>query len=205
MYTDKVFIRSELQLENRSKDFLKVCDILKNLEIDYFLQGGVLLGAVRDQGFIPWDWDVEISILHEKLLPNFEKILTRLLLEGFKISKVLTDDGQIKVDFYGSELEEVTGFTIFTWSYCANGDYYHRRKLKIPGKYLKNFSLIKLCGIYHKTPNNVEKYLEYQYGDWQTPLKTDNKSLYLNKDFSGITIAVILKNFAKKYIKRYLG
>lgn len=44
------------------KDFDKIC---KKLDIDYFVYGGTLIGAVKFNGFVPWDDDIDIAMLRE--------------------------------------------------------------------------------------------------------------------------------------------
>lgn len=47
---------------NILKAFLEVCD---RLSLHYYLLGGTLLGAVRHQGFIPWDDDIDVGMPRE--------------------------------------------------------------------------------------------------------------------------------------------
>lgn len=55
------------------KDFIKVCD---DNNIEYFLDGGTLIGAVRHEGFIPWDDDIDVIMLkdqHDKFIKVMEE------------------------------------------------------------------------------------------------------------------------------------
>ena len=71
--TDEVLKRLQHELLLMLIDVKYVCD---KYNIDYMLSGGTMLGAIRHQGFIPWDDDIDIMMLrheYEKFVDKFEK------------------------------------------------------------------------------------------------------------------------------------
>ena len=54
------FDRNKKQLSERNQTLQKIKKVLDNLKITFFLEGVVLLGAVRNKNFNKWDHDVEI-------------------------------------------------------------------------------------------------------------------------------------------------
>jgi len=81
-YTDPVV--RELQL--KELDILKdTITIMDRIGVKYYLSAGTLLGAVRHQGFIPWDDDIDIMMPRndyekfvrevDRYLPDYYKLL----------------------------------------------------------------------------------------------------------------------------------
>lgn len=64
--------------------------VCRQHDIDYWLDGGTLLGAVRHGGFIPWDDDIDIAMMKEDL-PRFVKAAIAELPEWLFVQTPDTD------------------------------------------------------------------------------------------------------------------
>ena len=56
------------------EQFAKVCD---RHDIDYTLDGGSLLGAIRHKGYVPWDDDIDVALMRDQ----YEKFLKYAKME----------------------------------------------------------------------------------------------------------------------------
>lgn len=69
---------------------LELDRVCRENDIDYFLGGGTLLGAVRHGGFIPWDDDIDV-MMTRKNFDKFEAIAPLSLGEEFFYQSSRTD------------------------------------------------------------------------------------------------------------------
>lgn len=69
------------------RELIRVCELL---HIPYFAVYGTAIGAIRHQGFIPWDDDIDIGMLRKDFTIFMEKA-PELLAEGFTLQYRKTD------------------------------------------------------------------------------------------------------------------
>jgi hypothetical protein len=78
------------------KNLKSLIDILTENKINYWICHGTLLGIIRDNQLIPWDHDIDIGVIENKI----NRIIFPLIMKrkGFKEIKktFLEDDGMMK-------------------------------------------------------------------------------------------------------------
>lgn len=194
----KVRDRTKDELLVRKKEFLKICNILDILKINYFLTSGILLGAVRDNDFIKWDWDIELSVFSNEFLPKIDLISNKLKQANFEIEKIIRNKDNSKIDFIGFYPKKITAYTIYAYQYSKIRDVYWRKELTIPSKFLKKLSKFNFLGRQFNCPLYLNEYLTFVYGDWKKPLRTSNKKVYLTKSYKKKTL------FFTIYMEKFL-
>lgn len=92
MKEDNVNTRNHLAHQQALLSMLQEFDrVCKVLDIPYVLFAGTMLGAVRHQGFIPWDDDLDIMMLradYDRFLAEAEQVLDR---EKFYLQKEFSE------------------------------------------------------------------------------------------------------------------
>lgn len=74
------------RLQDAERDILRVVDRLcRENGIDYFIDSGTCLGAVRHGGFIPWDDDTDIGMSYEDYR-RFLEIAPKALPRGYSLA-----------------------------------------------------------------------------------------------------------------------
>lgn len=158
-------------LENLRKTARYVFRILDLCHVRYWLEGGSLLGAVRNHDIIPWDYDVDIGIYQDDIekcewLKNSRK-QSVIDSDGFVWEKATEGDffrvhysptNHMHVDIFPFYVRDGGVMTKNTWFTM------HKQDCEFPETYLKPLTKILFAGVYAAAPNNATKFLELKFG-----------------------------------------
>jgi hypothetical protein len=160
----------EPQLARRGRGLAQIKDILDAAGIPFIVEGGVLLGAVREGDFLPWDNDVDVAVRSEDLVPRAAEVVDRLARSGFQARIADPDPRNFKIAAAGYD----THYEVCGW--FLRGRWRRRRHYKMPAPFFDRTTTVRLHGVDYPCPDPPVGYLEFFYGDWRTP-RRDGRSL----------------------------
>lgn len=137
----------------------------------FWLTGGSLLGAVRNNDFIAWDDDVDMDMLEKDFVQIMYKLKEDLISVGFVVRLIDTKEYP-KMSFFKY------GQKISLGALHRRGDYLIRPHYRYPAKYFNRKKTIVFKAMEFSIPSPVDGFLTYVYGDWRTPKKAEDEDEY---------------------------
>ena len=173
----------------------KIKKILESLSVHYWIEGGTLLGAVREKKLIEWDHDLDMGVVNisnkiiQKLISKLKKEFY-VSVKNFNSTEGNWDLGKYRVIkvyprkyfFFKEKLcldifiyylgsipnEEKEVYKYVVWGKNA----YHKRH------FFDKLEQIDFYGQLINVPSNYKEFLKVKYGpDWETPKKRWNVAL----------------------------
>jgi phosphorylcholine metabolism protein LicD len=190
----------KITLSNKNKEIAEslLIDVAKSLDIlsvNYWLEGGTLLGIKRESRLLPWDNDLDLSINSSEvskiddLIINLKSKNLRVRVRKFDSTSEFFNKGDIRI----IKIRNKRFFNLLKGSVCLEIFVKYPKKentywmignttKNVPSKYYAKQQTIKFKDYLFSIPMLTEEYLTYRYGDWKRPVKewntfTDDKAL----------------------------
>lgn len=176
-------------LSSARKILFSITSIFDQNHIPYHLEGGALLGIVRDKDLLPWDNDIDISVPSESGF-KIPKLRLKLFFLGYHIStrKSLVNAGPIKQGGYSIfKIKPLVAYFIrwfipnyesivmdvFIKTKDKTHTYWQAKSkvMRVDNKFYQGFDSIEYNGQTLRAPNFYEDYLTEKYGDWSVAVK----------------------------------
>lgn len=164
----------------------RVTNILDHKEINYWLEGGTLLGIIRENRLLPWDNDMDISLTEEyydTILETVEAIKKLGYMVWFK--EFEKNDPPFKqgikriIKIRNRKLYFIRGevaLDIFI-KFKKDDEYFWQvgqKRKSVPAHFYDELREHEFDGKKYLVPKESEEYLSFRYGDWKTPVKEWN-------------------------------
>ena len=147
---------------------------------------GIVLGIVRENDFIKWDFDADLFVHAELAMGKEYKILADFLKRGFIKIKLRSGLHDWKVAV------EKEDYHIDLRAFYRDGDN-HVSKVKrsnglysiytMPARFMDNLQEVDFYGAKYFIPEDTDGYLTCLYDDWRKPIRSVKHSEYLSRTF----------------------
>lgn len=165
------------------RQLLDTIDLLDEHDIIYHLEGGTLLGVVRDGDLLPWDKDTDLSIMSQDA-DRLQPVLNDLKARGWRISQRTFKQDEcfarqveprlVKVkDHFLGILAGANTLDLFV-KYIHEGHAYwvaSSNVMRVSAHHYQGYDEIEWQGRMVKLPADHVGYLTAKFGDWHTPVK----------------------------------
>lgn len=176
-----------------------ITEFLDENGAEYWLEGGTLLGVMRENRLLPWDHDVDLTMKAEDLEKIAKKIRKFRYRYGYRLEFVRNNEDIFPLKKGAIRLIKVQSRRLFILPGFVQVDLFVKPRhedamywtvsnkvLKsTPAKYTDHLTRVDFEGMSLSIPEDYDGYLSYRYGDWRTTQKeysniSDDKSIVKN-------------------------
>lgn len=166
---------------------IEITSLLDKNNIIYCLEGGTLLGIYRENRLLPWDNDLDLSILEDELI-KIDKFIEDLRKANFRVRTRYFQ----KDDFYFKKrnlriikIRNKSLFGLIKGPICLEIFIKYKREncvywkvgnktMAAPLFFYEKIRTILFLNKEYKIPLETEAYLEHKYGNWKIQQKEWN-------------------------------